>query len=222
MLVIMKTIVSVLFLLIIFGSCSQSKKESESKGEELSLKELQAEVGKKRYPIKQGVINSTSEAMGVEMNVVTYFDNWGEWEAIETTVPMEIMGEDYSSHMLEIIKGDDHWKIDLDKKSGEHFTRTRAINPMGVDVETLTDEILGKMNMEDLGEMELLGYKCRKMRMKSDKGTHMDYVMWGNVMMQMEGEAMGISTTFRVTSIEEVVPPQEKFEIPGDVLITEL
>ena len=30
--------------------------------------------------------------MGVEMNVVTYFDNWGEWEAIETTVPMEIMG----------------------------------------------------------------------------------------------------------------------------------
>lgn len=222
MLAIMKTIVSVMCLLLCFGSCSGNKKGSESKVEEFSLEELQAEAGKKRYPIEQGVIHSTSEAMGVEMNVVTYFDNWGEWEAIETTVPMEIMGEDYSSHTLEIIKGDDHWKIDLDKKSGEHFTRTRAINPMGVDVETLTDELLGKMNMEDLGEMELLGYKCRKMRMKSDKGTHMDYVMWGNVMMQMEGEAMGISTTSRVTSIEEVVPPQEKFEIPGDVLFTEM
>lgn len=186
------------------------------------MKEMQAEVGNKRYPIKQGVIHSTSEAMGVEMNVVTYFDKWGDWEAIETTVPMEIMGEDYSSHTLEIIKGDDHWKIDLDKKSGEHFTRTRAINPMGVDVETLTDELLGKMNMEDLGEVEHLGYKCHKMRMKSDKGTHVDYVMWGNVMMQMEGEAMGIATNSRVTSVEEVAPPQEKFVIPADVLITEL
>lgn len=218
----MKTIVSVLCLLLFVGSCSGNKQGSESKVEDVSLKELQAAVEDKRYPLEQGIIHSTSEAMGVEMNIVTYFDNWGEWEAIETTVPMEIMGEDYSSHTLEIIKGDDHWKIDLDKKSGEHFTRTRAINPMGVDVETLTDELLGKMNMEDLGEMELLGYKCRKMRMKSDKGTHMDYVMWGNVMMQMEGEAMGIATTSRVTSIEEVAPPQEKFEIPGDVQFTEV
>ena len=139
----MKTIVSVLCLLLFVGSCSGNKKGSESKVKELSLNELQAEAGKKRYPIEQGVIHSTSEAMGVEMNVVTYFDKWGEWDAIETTVPMEIMVEDYSSHMLEIIKGDDHWKIDLDKKCGEHFTRTRAINPMGVDVDTLTDELLG-------------------------------------------------------------------------------
>jgi len=218
----MKTIVSVLCLLLFVGSCSGNKKGSESKVKELSLNELQAEAGKKRYPLEQGIIHSTSEAMGVEMNVVTYFDKWGEWEAIETTVPMEIMGEDYSSHMLEIIKGDDHWKIDLDKKSGEHFTRTRAINPMGVDVETLTDELLGKMNLEELGEVEHLGYKCQKMRMKSDKGTHVDYVMWGNVMMQMEGEAMGIATTSWVTSIEEVAPPREKFEIPGDVQFTEV
>ena len=50
----------------------------------------------------------------------------------------------------------------------------------------------------------------------------MDYVMWGNVMMQMEGEAMGIATTSWVTSIEEVAPPREKFEIPGDVQFTEV
>ena len=214
----MKKTVFFMLVALLLGSCSGEKKGKESTGKELSVKELQAEAGKKRYPLEQGIIRSTSEAMGVEMDVVTYFDKWGEWEAIETTVPMEIMGEDYSSHTLEIIKGDDHWKIDLDKKSGEHYQLTRAINPMGVDVETLSDELLGKMNMVDLGEVELLGYKCRKMRMKSDKGTHMDYVMWGNIMMSMEGEAMGIKTSTRVTSVEEVTPPQEKFVIPQDII----
>jgi hypothetical protein len=92
---------------------------------------------------------------------------------------------------------------------------------MGVDVETMTDEFLGKMNIEDLGEVELLGYKCRKMRMKSDKGTYMNYVMWGNVMMHMQGEAMGIQTSLQVTSVEEEAPPQDKFEVPRDIRFTD-
>ena len=46
MLAIMKTIVSVMCLLLCFGSCSGNKK-SESKVEEFSLEELQAEAGKK-------------------------------------------------------------------------------------------------------------------------------------------------------------------------------
>ena len=217
----MKRIVSFLLLALLLGSCTGEKKEGESRGQELSARELQVKAGEKRYPIKQGIIRSTSEAMGIEMTTVTYFDKWGEWEAIETTVPMEVMGEDYSSHTLEVIKGDDHWKIDLDKKTGEHFTRKRAINAMGVDVEKMSEEILGKMNIKDLGEVEFLGYKCRKMSLKSDKGTQADYVMWGNVMMNMEGEAMGIQTSSRVTSIEEVNPPQEKFELPQDIQFTE-
>ena len=217
----MKKIVSFLLLALLFVSCSGEKKGGESRGKELTSKELQAKAGEKRYPIKQGIIRSTSEAMGIEMTTVTYFNKWGEWEAIETTVPMEVMGEDYSSHTLEIIKGDDHWKIDLDKKTGEHFIRKRAINPMGVDVQKMSEEILGKMNIKDLGEVEFLGYKCRKMSLKSDKGTQADYVMWGNVMMSMEGEAMGIQTSSRVTSIEEVNPPQEKFELPQDIQFTE-
>lgn len=217
----MKKFLSFLLVALILGSCTGEKKGKESAGKELSVKELQAEAGKKRYPLEQGIIRSTSEAMGMKMDIVTYFDKWGEWEAIETTVPMEVMGEDYSSHTLEIIKGEDHWKIDLNEKTGEHYTQARAINPMGIDVETMTDEFLGKMNIEDLGEVEFLGYKCREMRMKGDKGTFMDYVMWGNVMMSMEGEAMGIQTSLQVTSVEEAAPSQEKFELPEDIRFTD-
>ena len=40
-------------------------------------------------------------------------------------------------------------------------------------------------------------------------------------MMKMEGETMGIATSSEVISVEEVAPPQEKFEIPSDIVITE-
>lgn len=87
----MKKLVFFLLVALFLGSCSGEKKERESRGQEFSAKELQAEAGKKRYPLEQGIIRSTSEAMGMEMSIVTYFDKWGEWEAIETTVPMKVM-----------------------------------------------------------------------------------------------------------------------------------
>jgi hypothetical protein len=74
----MKKTISFLLLVLLFGSCSGEKKGKESRGQEFSAKELQAEAGKKRYPLEQGIIRSTSEAMGMEMSIVTYFDKWGE------------------------------------------------------------------------------------------------------------------------------------------------
>lgn len=217
----MKKVVSLLLVILSLGSCSGEKKGKISEDKELQVEALQAERGNRRYPLEQGIIHSVSEAMGIEMEIVTYFDKWGEWEAIETTVPMEIMGQDFTTHTLEINKGDEHWKIDLDKKTGEHYTMERIINPLGVDVDKMSDALLGKMNIEDLGEVEFLGYNCRKMRMKSDKGTNMDYVMWGNLMMSMEEEAMGIKTSSHVKSVDKTVPPKEKFEVPQDIQFTE-
>src|SRR5690554_4382043 len=182
-------------LILLMANCSGEKKGNESRGDGSLLNELQTarkEADSQKYPIERGIIRATNEAMGVEMTTVTYFDKWGEWEAIDTTVPMEIFGTNYISRTLEIIKGDDHWKIDLEEKTGEHFKQSRVINQLGVDMDKLTEEVLGKFDMEDLGEIDFLGYKCRRMRMKSDMNTSMDYVMWGNVMMQMEGETMGI------------------------------
>ena len=216
----MKKITSYLLLAFLLIGCSGEKKGNESRGEGSLVNELQTvgkEADSRRYPIERGIIHATNEAMGVEMTMVTYFDKWGEWEAIETTVPMEIWGTDYTARTLEIIKGDDHWKIDLEEKTGEHFKQSRVINQLGVDMDKLSEEVLGKFDMEDLGEVDFLGYKCRRMRMKSDMSTAMDYVMWGNVMMQMEGEAMGVPTSMRVTSVEETTPPREVFDVPEGI-----
>ncbi len=210
---------SLLAAALIFG-CKGAQKNSDE-GQNTLKEGLSSESITKRYPFEKGIINSTTEVAGIETKTTTYFAKWGEWEAIETIVPMKIMGQDLTSRTIEIIKGDEHWSIDLNEKTGTHFSRSRSINTMGIDVNNLTNELLGKMNMEKLGEEEYLGFKCQKFRVKSDNGATMDYLMLGNLMMQMEGEAMGMKTKMKVISIDKIDPPKEKFEIPEGVTISE-
>lgn len=216
--VVMKNVLFVISVMLLLGACGGNS--GKSRGEEISVKEL-AKAEARRYPFKSGIVKSTTEAMGIESFITTYIDDWGEWEVIETTIPIEMMGQDLTSRSIEIIKGDDHWKIDPDKKTGYHYSQKRALSSLGVDVENVTQELLGKMNMEKLGEENYLGYNCSKFKIVSDKGTEMVYLMYGNLMMKMDGEAMGIKTSQRVTSLEETVVPAEKFEIPEGVTITE-
>lgn len=204
--------------------CNAEKSKSETSEGSLPVSELKTvkqDEGARRYPIEKGIIHATNEAMGVEITTVTYFDKWGEWEAIQNTVPMEILGTDYTSRTLEIIKGDEHWEMDLDERTGRYYKLTRAVNDLGVDMEKLSEEMMGKFDMEDLGEVDFLGYKCRKMCMEGAMDTRMEYVMWGNVMMQMEGEALGIPATMQVTRVEEVAPPRGIFDVPDDIDFTE-
>lgn len=72
-----------------------------------------------------------------------------------------------------------------------------------------------------LGSEDYLGYKCEKFRIVGDKGMDMEYLMYGNMMMSMEGEAMGFKTTVKVTSFEVGNVPKEKFEVPEGILFTE-
>ncbi|NCB19007.1 MAG: hypothetical protein EOM61_05255 [Bacteroidia bacterium] len=214
-----------MLLLLLLGACGGNKSGKgnvgEIEGEEVSIKDLSKNHESRRYPVKSGVIRSVSEAVGVKTTMVTYFDKWGEWEVIESTTPIFIAGTDVSSHKLEIIKGDEHWKIDLKEKTGNHYNQKRAKSAMGIDVEAITDEILGKMKMEKLGSEDYLGYKCEKFRIVGDKGMDMEYLMYGNMMMSMEGEAMGFKTTVKVTSFEVGNVPKEKFEVPEGILFTE-
>jgi outer membrane lipoprotein-sorting protein len=216
--VIMKKLFFVLSAVLLLGACGG--KSGKSGGEELSVNDL-SKAEAKRYPFRSGVVKSTLETMGIETFVTTYIDDWGDWEVIETVTPMEMMGQNLTSRSVEIIKGDDHWKFDPDKKTGTHYSQKRAMSSLGVDVEEVTEEFLGKMNMEKLGEENYLGYNCKKFKIKSDKGTEMVYLMYGNLMMKMDGEAMGIKTSQKVTSVEEGSVPPEKFDLPEGITITE-
>ncbi|WP_157279085.1 DUF4412 domain-containing protein [Proteiniphilum acetatigenes] len=216
-----KSILLITFCLTLITLCACNGKKKNHDGQDVSVTEMKADVKAKKYPFEKGIVYQKTSAMGIESNPVVYFDKWGEWEATETVIEMEMMGQKMVTRELEITKGNDYWKINLEEKTGVHFNRPPAISPMGMDMEKISKEMLGEMNIELLGEETFLGYPCKKYRLQSDKNTlGMEYLLYGNLMMKMKGEAMGMPVTTEVIKIETVAPPAEKFEVPADVEIT--
>ena len=216
---------SILFTMLCFAFvvlCACNRKSKSEDGQEAPVTEMKADAKAKKYPFEKGIIYQKTSAMGIESNPVVYFDKWGEWEVTETVIEMEMIGQKITDRQIEITKGNDYWKIDLDEKTGVHFNRPPAISPMGMDMEKISKEMLGEMDIELLGEETFMGYPCKKYRLKSDKNSlGMEYLLYGNLMMKMKGEAMGMPVTTEVTKIETVAPPVDKFEIPEDVEIVD-
>lgn len=216
-----KSILITTFCLVLIMLCACNGKKKSHDGQDASVTEMKADIKAKKYPFEKGIVYQKTSAMGIESNPVVYFDKWGEWEATETVIEMEMMGQKMVTREIEITKGNDYWKIDLEEKTGVHFNRPPAISPMGMDMEKISKEMLGEMNIELLGEETFLGYPCKKYRLQSDKNSlGMEYLLYGNLMMKMKGEAMGMPVTTEVIKIETVTPPAEKFEVPADVEIT--
>ncbi len=73
----MRKIIFVIMFSLLLGACGGDRKSKPE--DETTMKELAGgDASKKRYPpLAQGIIHSTSETMGVEVNTVTYFDKWG-------------------------------------------------------------------------------------------------------------------------------------------------
>ena len=218
----MKKLIFILCIGFLIAACGQ-KQSDKTKTDEKATTESVAQVKKgKKYPIEKGIVYQKTEVMGIESNPVIYFDKWGEWETTETTTSMEMLGQKISTTSLKIVKGEDNWEIDMDKKTGFHYNRAVMINQLGVDMENLTTEMMGKMKLEKVGEEKYLGYPCVKYRMKNDElKMDVEYLACGNLMMKMAGKAMEIPTKIEVTKIEAVTPPADKFEIPAGVKITE-
>lgn len=208
----------VCFTLVTLCACNGKSKSND--GQDAPVSEMKLDAKAKKYPMEKGVIYQKSETMGIVSEPVIYFDKWGEWEVTETTTTIEMMGQKMVDRQIEITKGKDYWKIDLEKKTGVHFNRPPAISPMGMDMEKISKEMLGEMDIELIGEETFLGYPCKKYRLKSDKNSlGMEYLLYGNLMMKMKGEAMGMPVATEIIRIESVTPPADKFEIPEDVEI---
>jgi len=218
-------LVIILFLIVgIMFSCKGKSNKSlyANKTENKVEKQLTKAAQSHRYPFEYGIIYQKMDVMGIVSSPIIYFDKWGEWETTETTTSMEIMGTKQSSTSLKIAKGDDNWEIEMDKKTGRHYKQMAMASAVGMDMEKASKEYLGKMHMEELGKETFLGYQCKKYRLNNEKNKiSMDYLMYGNLMMKMDGKAMGIPTKMEVTKIEKVKPSADKFVVPKGIAISE-
>lgn len=219
----MRNIIQLMLIALLLVSCGgkQSQEKSDAKSEASSKSQtLTKQLEKKKYPLEHGIIYQKVSAAGFETKPVIYFDKWGDWQATETSMNMEMMGVKAGVHSINIVKGDEHWDINLEEKNGKHYKLTAKINELGVDVNTLTESMKKEMNIKELGEETYLGYKCKKLKIKNDKmKMNMVYLTYGNLMMKMEGEAMGIKTKMEVTKLETLAPPAEKFTVPKGITI---
>jgi len=217
----MKKLIFIISILFMLASCGKKQAESTKTDESTSVKKIETSVKKgKKYPIEKGIVYQKATVMGIETNPVIYFDKWGDWESTESTVTMEMFGQKTSTSSIKIVKGEDNWDIDMDKKTGYHFSRAAVINQLGVDLEAVSKETMTNMKIEKIGEEKYLGYPCIKYRMKNDKyKMDVEYLSCGNLVMKMKGKVMEIPTEIVVTKIEAVTPPAEKFEIPAGVKI---
>jgi len=193
----------------------------ESKPASASSKSVPA-IGKdKKYPFEQGMIYQQSSAMGIETEPVTYFDKYGDWTSQETIIEMKVLWQKVKTHMREITKENDHWSLDFEQKTGTH-SKLSASTPVDPIAITMANDIVKDMKIEDLGEVDYLGYRCTKQHITSvEYKIDIISITHGNLAMQVEGTVMGIPTTVYVTKIDLSTPPNNMFEIPKDFKITE-
>ena len=194
----------------------------ECKPVSASSKSVPASAKDKKYPFEQGTIYQQSSAMGFETNPVIYFDKYGDWTAQETIMEMKVLWKKVKTHSREIVKGAEHWSLDIEEKKGTHYTdaNIKDIYPLA---DVIAEDIAKDIKVEELGEVDYLGYRCTKQRITSaENQIDLTAVIYGNLSMQTEGTVMGIPVANYVTKIDLSTPPKNIFEVPSDIKITEV
>lgn len=114
----MRNIIQLMLIAFLLVSCGgkQSQEKSDAKSEASSKSQtLTKQLEKKKYPLEHGIIYQKVSAAGFETKPVIYFDKWGDWQATETSMNMEMMGVKAGVHSIDIVKGDEHWDINLEE-----------------------------------------------------------------------------------------------------------
>lgn len=204
---------TLMVLLTVLFSCKSKTSEKASTTENKSEEATVTPKGK--YAIKSGIVEYKTQMMGMDMKQTLTFDDYGAKEA--TDVEMDMMG--VKVHTITITKDGFIYTLDMEKKTG---TKSSGKSPE-IDFENLSKEMVKDMNLKKEGTEEYLGKTCEKMsidyaKMKM-KGI---FLVYKGVALKSETE-MGTTKINLVGEkfIENPEIPDQKFEVPDDIKITE-
>jgi hypothetical protein len=192
------------------GSDMRNVTETDEAGETASVK------GK--YGIKSGIVEYSTQVMGMDAKQFLYFEDYGRMEAQD--VQMDIMGT--AIHTVTINRDGYIYNIDMVKKTGTKVMAT-PINSVSIDFENLSEQMIKDMNITKEGTEEFLGKTCEKLGIDYTKmGLKGTYLVYKGVALLVDTE-MGAMKMKLVADrfTENASIPAEKFEIPENITFTE-
>ncbi len=210
-----------LIIAISTSSCNNAKEGKESNTDSnnvtTTIKMDANSANVKKYSMKSGKVTSTAEVMGLTQNMITYFDDYGAKECIETSG--EMMGRKQLNRT--IMTKDFIYQLDILNKAGVKTKKSEAIFGADIDFSKVDEEMLQKQKMKRTGTENFLGRTCDKYTIDNEKIKGY-FLVWNNMPLKTEGEAMKMKIKIEASKIEENVSiPAEVFEVPADFKITE-
>lgn len=176
---------------------------------------LNAQENAKRYEVKSGKMELTSEIFGKEQDMTMYFDNYGLVEYTETKG--EIIG--FKIHNIQIRKEGFIYTIDMNMKTCKKAPVDSAGTSQNINFSSMTQKMIDDLHISKTGTETYLDRVCdvwtmdhTEMRMK---GT---YLIWKGISLKTEMEASGMIIRMKTKSIDITSPlPNGIFDIPADV-----
>ncbi len=218
----MKKITYLLVISAFLFSCSSNKtSESETvKSDTVKTENIVKPEAGRKYSVKSGMIKFKSTVMGIQQEMITYFDDFGNTEVVITK--MEILKGQVTENRS-ILKEGYMYELDMTQKTATKRKMSVTQNSAGIDFNNLTDEIMGEMSLKNEGKVTFLGKSCDKFsidfKKQQLKGT---YIVWQNVPLKTDVMLQGMPMKIEATEMQEnITIPADLLEIPKGFKVKE-
>ncbi|MBR6882474.1 MAG: DUF4412 domain-containing protein [Bacteroidales bacterium] len=167
-----------------------------------------AQEAPKRFGIKSGEITTQTDLMGQKMAATTYFDNYGALQYSRTK--MSVMGMDIDMGTLQ--RDGKTYMINYSEKTVQEMPAQQEINYMN-----LTDEVIAKNKVQEVGEEEVSGKPCKVYSMEISQmgqSARVKASVWEGIPMKTVTSAMGMDIVAEVIEVKECAVDASLFEVP--------
>jgi len=220
---------------MLLAACSnnESKTGTNADSTNVTITETTEAPQTGRYGIKSGIVTyEPYELMGVKVYQTTYFDDYGNKEAQESTTEMEMMGMKTKQRNMSIMADGYSITYQLENMVNNKnelkkvAKKTKFVaNPLGFDVSTFSDEIKKRYDYKEMGTESVAGVEGTKISFTMDKTkseSRISCVIYKNIMLKTEMNMSGIQMNIKAKTFEQNASvPADKFEIPEGYTVEE-
>lgn len=218
----------IVFVFSLVMSCSNGKVETEQNKslDKENVEELKStNTQDKRYEIKSGIIEYKMKLLGIESDVKSYFDNYGDLEATIATTSMNMMGMDINTKTKTILRDGWSYTIDMTQNKGTKIKLDDDNDVLNFDIRKMREGLQDEFDliMKNSTTETFLNKKCQVIEVKDEESNSESKLwIWKNIPLKViintpDGSIEMIASSFNEQSVNSSM-----FEIPKDIEIVEI